>query len=308
MQITFYGVRGSIPTPATTEHDTRKYGGNTTCLELVTDTGKEYILDAGSGLRLLGNRLLKGEFGKGKGEAKILLSHVHWDHIQGWPFFMPAYIKGNVFDIYGGKKSNSKLEETLKDQGVSSITMNAFSKQQSKFVFPVRLEQMPSTIRFYDIDEGAQISDGLSVKYMKINHPDEAFSYSFEENGKKFVFATDTEHDCEGELGELDRKLIDWSRNADILYYDGQYTPEEYNPSKYGLFGMAKKGWGHSTYEKGADIAMAADIKRLVLGHHDPGHDDAKLDEIELRAKEYVRSKNSQLEVFLAREGVSLHL
>jgi len=318
MEIKLYGVRGSIPTPAINDFDTRMYGGNTTCLEVIADSGDEYILDAGSGIRVLGNELMKKEFGKGQGKAKVLLSHIHWDHIHGWPFFVPAYIPGNEFEIYGGRKSDEKLEEALKEQGICSITQAAFEKQQSKYVFPIRLNQMPSTIEFYDLDEGYTINNGLRVGYTELNHPDGVYSYKLEEKEKTFIYATDTEHDGEikGEkFGSMDKKLIKWIKGADILYYDGQYAPEEYNPEQYGLKGMPKIGWGHSTYEKGVEIAIEANVKTLVLGHHDPAHDDNYLDNLEKRAQTYMKEKlrelgrvESEIEVILAKEGMSLSL
>ncbi len=325
--IKFWGVRGSIPTPSTRAFKTDEYGGNTSCVEVTVGAEDKYILDAGSGLRVLGNALMQTEFGKGKGKAKILLSHVHWDHIQGWPFFVPAYIPGNQFEVYGGKKTDKdKLEEALQgqpEQAIASeiekaVTENAFKLQQSKYVFPVRLEQMASSIKFYDLSEGCQIENGVKVSYTPLNHPDGVLSYKFEKDGKTFVYATDNEHDGEalGEpFGTGDERLMKWMRNAELVVYDGQYTPEEYNPARFEMKQPSKIGWGHSTYEKGIDMALIAGVKKLMLFHHDPSHNDEKLSEIEARAKKYLENKicanglpENELEVSLAYEGMEIKL
>ena len=162
MEVKLYGVRGSIPTPSTQNFNTTKYGGNTTSLLVSLDNSDKYIFDAGSGIRNLGNELLATEFGKGKGSAKIFLSHVHWDHIQGFPFFVPAYIKGNKFDIYGEKKHQKTLEETLEGQ-------------QQYPNFPITLEQMReigADMNFHDLNEGNAVENGALIKYMGVNHPD----------------------------------------------------------------------------------------------------------------------------------------
>ncbi|MBU0667284.1 MAG: MBL fold metallo-hydrolase [Nanoarchaeota archaeon] len=307
MQIKLYGVRGSIPAPSTQNNKTNNYGGNTTCLEVKLDNNDEYILDMGSGLRQLGIDLLKTEFSKGKGHAKIFLSHVHWDHIQGFPFFKPAYIKGNRFDIYGERKMERSLEETL-------------AGQQQYPNFPVTLNQMKTIgaeMNFHDLEEGETVENGAKTSYIRVNHPDGCFSYKIEEKGKKFIYCTDNEHDGQTinetyELGPTDKKIIEWTKNADLLYYDAQYTPEEYDPQQHGIKGFAKKGWGHSTYERGIDIALVAGVKKLILGHHEPEHDDKKIDEITAKANQYLskqlealekEKKEQTIKIIFAKEG-----
>ncbi len=282
MKIKYWGVRGSIPTPSTGGKETGKYGGNTSCLEVVAE-GERYILDAGSGLRMLGQELMKDGYAPGgNGKATILLGHFHWDHIDGFPFFVPAYIAGNSFDIYGPK--NGVPENT------KSVTEEVFRKQQSEYVFPITIDRMGAEFNFRDLEDGEKLDRKAKVSCIELNHPGGVLSYRIEENGRSFVYASDYEH-SDG----TDEKLVEWARNADVLVYDGQYTPEEYE---------TYKGRGHSTYERGIDIASAANVATLVLTHHDPTHDDKTLDAILQRAKDYAKTKNKNLQVMLAYEGL----
>ncbi|RLE38801.1 MBL fold metallo-hydrolase [Candidatus Woesearchaeota archaeon] len=309
MKIKFWGVRGSIPTPGT---DTVKYGGNTTCLEVLSSKGDEYILDAGTGIRVLGlDMLCRDKYKKKPIEAKILISHVHWDHIQGWPFFVPAYMPNNRFQIYGGARSKVKLEETLVGQKenqtlkatienatMNKVTNHAFEMQQSRYVFPVRLEQMASNILFNDLKNGHFIQNNLDISFRQFTdmHPDGIVSYKLSENRTTFVYATDVEHN------KQDEEFIEWIRDADVLYFDGQYLPEEYK--------NGKQGWGHSTYEKAVDFCLAANVKYVVLGHHEPTHNDIMLDKKLDLANRYLISKKgaSKLHIALAREGQELYI
>jgi phosphoribosyl 1,2-cyclic phosphodiesterase len=271
----FWGVRGSIPTPGS---DTTKIGGNTSCVEI--RCGKKLIiLDGGTGLRVLGNALLKEMPIK----ASLFFSHMHWDHIQGFPFFAPALAPGNYFDLYGGKNLNATLAETLSGQ------MNFPN-------FPVSLEQMASTIVFHEFHDGqvVELGDGISVKALSLNHPNGCYGYRIEYKGSKVAYCTDTEHS-----DELDRNVLDLARDSDLFIYDAQYTPEEYL-GKVG--GSSKVGWGHSTFELGAALAQEAGAKRLVLFHHDPGHNDEKVAEIELRCRELFKATDA------AREGLKYEI
>jgi phosphoribosyl 1,2-cyclic phosphodiesterase len=309
MKIKYWGVRGSIPSPSINGFNTGKYGGNTSCIEITTDGKDTYILDAGTGIRLLGLDMMKrGNIGKQK--AKILLSHVHWDHIQGFPFFTPAFIPGNEYKLYGEKKDTKFKSENGDIIDYKKSLEETLRGQQQYPNFPVTLEQMASKMSFYDLEEGKTLENGVTVSYTRLNHPNGVFSYKFEENEKKFVYATDTEHDPETntnqDLGKQSKKVAEWAENAEILVYDGQYTPEEYNPKEFNKQGMPKIGWGHSTYAKGIDIALKANVKSLVLFHHDPLHDDRQLDEIQEKAFEYLKKMNSdsKLRVILAYEGL----
>jgi len=323
MKIKFWGTRGSIPTPG---KDTVMYGGNTTCLEIISDKGDEYIFDAGTGIRELGNDLLKRYAGKNL-EAKLFLSHKHWDHMQGFPFFVPAYIPGNKIDIYSGdaevtqkdldllqskqdgvetKRYRKDLDERLLKETAKITNKNeennkskdVFKYQQKKPYFPVELDQMAADICFKDIVEGFKVVNGVEVSYKLMNHPDGVFCYKIQDGSHSVIFATDYEHDntVKNVADGDDVKLIAWAKDADILIYDGQYTPESYEK---------KKGWGHSTYEKGIDIAVEAGVKKLIFTHHDPMSTDEFIKNLEQKANEYFVSKNSNsnLSIEFAKEG-----
>ena len=255
--VRFWGVRGSIPVPGPT---TVEVGGNTTCVEV--RAGSEIIIfDAGTGLRELGCELMA----ELPVSVKLFFTHVHWDHIQGFPFFAPAFGKGNRFDLYGGRKVTASLSEIL-------------SGQMEFPNFPVSLDAMGSRMHFHDLHEGEIVSaGGATVTNTNLNHPGGVIAYRVDYQGHSVVFATDTEHySC------LDEKLVNLARGADVLIYDAMYTPEEYagdtgEPSK--------TGWGHSTWEEGVRVARAAGVRSLVLTHHDPDHDDDQVRAIEEAAQ-----------------------
>lgn len=257
MQITFWGVRGSIPAPGPA---TVEIGGNTSCVEV--RAGKAILIfDGGTGLRLLGKKLLR----EMPITAHMFFSHVHWDHIQGFPFFEPAFVAGNEFHLYGGNNVSRTLEETLEGQ-------------MDHPNFPVDLGAMGAKMTFRDLAEGevVDIDDGAGAKVRvtsaRGNHPQGVFAFRVEHAGKAVVYATDTEH----YEGRIDEKLVALARGAEVFIYDSQYTPEEY---------AAKKGWGHSTFEEGVKLAKLAGVKRLVLFHHDPMQNDGAVREKEKRAR-----------------------
>jgi phosphoribosyl 1,2-cyclic phosphodiesterase len=249
-------------------------GGNTACLEVRADD-RLVILDGGTGLRALGDELIKNMPTK----AAMFFSHVHWDHIQGFPFFKPAFVPGNEFDLYGGRNLTGTLSETLAGQ------MNFPN-------FPVTLEQMASVMRFHQFDAGevVDLGGGLTVEARELNHPNGCYGYRISYEGKSFAFCTDTEH-----LDEPDQNVLDLARDAEIFVYDAQYTPEEYTGEEGG---MPKTGWGHSTFVVGAELAEMAGAKRLVLYHHDPAQDDAAVLEKERRCRELFPATDA------AREGL----
>jgi phosphoribosyl 1,2-cyclic phosphodiesterase len=279
MHITFWGVRGSIPTPGP---NTVHFGGNTSCVEL--RAGKAILIfDGGTGLRLLGKKLLR----EMPLTAHMFFSHVHWDHIQGFPFFEPAFVAGNEFHLYGGNNVSRTLEETL-------------AGQMDHPNFPVHLTAMGAKMNFRDLREGesVEVADGaggsVRVKTASGNHPQGVYAFRVEHAGKIFVYATDTEH----YEGRIDDKLLELARDADVFVYDSQYTPEEYVGAP-GV-GGSKKGWGHSTFEEGARLARMAGARKLVLFHHDPTQSDAAVREKERRAKALFP------DVIAAHEGLSL--
>ncbi|MBW1739704.1 MAG: MBL fold metallo-hydrolase [Deltaproteobacteria bacterium] len=255
MKLKYYGVRGSIPTPGL---HTVKYGGNTPCVA-IWNADNLMILDGGTGLRVLGDDLMNTSFGRGQGEGTFLFSHLHWDHIQGFPFFKPAYIAGNLFKLYGP----SHVDVTLED---------AMRQQQQYQNFPVLMEDMPAAFTFTELKEGQTLEvNGMEITNRRLNHPGGVFAYRISSQGKSIVYATDTEHDS-----VLDPKLLELADNADILIYDTTYTPEQYKDHV---------AWGHSTYKEGIKIAKAANVKALHLFHYDPSLSDETIDAVLKKAR-----------------------
>jgi phosphoribosyl 1,2-cyclic phosphodiesterase len=264
MRIQFWGVRGSIPTPGP---ETVQIGGNTSCVEV--RAGKALLVfDGGTGLRTLGKTLAK----EMPLEAHIFFSHVHWDHIQGFPFFDPAFVAGNTIHLYGGNNVSRTLEETL-------------AGQMDHPNFPVHLSDMGAQMAFHDLKEGQTVllddgrGDEVRITSARGNHPNGVWAYRVEHAGRSFVYATDTEH----RVGEIDKALTELAKDVDVLVYDSQYTPEEYTGTAG--TGGPKIGWGHSTFEEAAKLAHAARARSLVLFHHDPLHSDAQVRDKERRAK-----------------------
>ncbi|MCA9672226.1 MAG: MBL fold metallo-hydrolase [Myxococcales bacterium] len=255
--VRFWGVRGSLPVPGPT---TAEIGGNTTCIEV--RAGNELLIfDAGSGARALGLSLL----GEMPLVARMFFTHFHWDHIQGFPFFAPAFIKGNRFDLFGARKLSSTISETLSGQ------MNFPN-------FPVSLEEMAAQMNFHDLHEGEAVACGDAViTNAQLNHPGGCFGYRVDFAGHSVVVATDTEHySC------VDPKLRDLADSADVLIYDTMYTPDEYIGTENT---PPRCGWGHSTWEEGIRLVREANAKKLVLFHHDPDHDDAFVRKMEAEAR-----------------------
>lgn len=282
-KIRFWGVRGSIPTPGPT---TLRYGGNTSCVEL-RHRDKLFILDAGSGLRLLGQQLLRES---GPVKASIVISHMHWDHIQGIPFFTPAYIPDNEFVFYGAEDSERDLNTIIADQ-------------MDPTYFPIELGDMASQITFKRLYEGTYMIDETRMDTIYLNHPGNALGYKFYLDDKIIVYISDNEpfvdpatiesdDDLIGENGN--EKLIDFIRDADLLIHDAQYTPDEYKN---------KQTWGHSPYDYTTQIALEANVKHLILYHHDPLHSDEQIDEILEKSKELVKQNNKRLHIDAASEG-----
>ncbi len=294
MNIKFWGVRGSIPTPSTPTFSTSRYGGNTTCMS-VHAPGVILIFDGGSGLRSLGMWLQPTM----PVHATFFFSHLHWDHIQGFPFFTPAYVPGNSFDMHGPKLCNN-------GNSGASLLEDALRHQQSHYNFPVELSNMPAKMKISDMDEGqcvelAGTESKLKVTCGKLNHPGGCFGYRIEEHRgdsvKTFVFTTDFEH-----FDEPCPSLQKLAKGADILLYDSQYTPEQYD----GVGGNSRKGWGHSTYLHGIREAREAGVRRLLLTHHDPLHDDWALARIETEARR--EGIIEGIEVQAAYEGMWINL
>ncbi|NCS04400.1 MAG: MBL fold metallo-hydrolase [Microcystis aeruginosa G13-07] len=273
-QIKFWGVRGSIPCPGS---ETVRYGGNTSCVEM--QVGRErLIFDGGTGLRALGQSLMA----ESPAKAHLLFSHSHWDHIQGFPFFMPAFIRGNTFKIYGVPSPNgATIKQKLHDQMLHPN-------------FPVPLQIMRADLEFYDLEMGETLHCGdVTVETRPLNHPGDAVGYRVNWQGLSAAYITDTEHFPD----HLDDNVLALARQADVMIIDATYTDEEYNDPKY-----SKVGWGHSTWQQAVKITKTAQVKQLVLFHHDPAHNDDFLDRI---GEQVIKIFP---ETILAQEGLSIEL
>ena len=255
MRVRFWGVRGSIPSPGP---DTAAVGGNTSCVEV--QCGKtRIILDAGTGIRRLGSVLVD----RGELQIHLLLSHYHWDHIQGLPFFAPTYVPSATLQVFGLHAIHS-IDEVLR-------------QQMTEPVFPISFEHLLSRWTFRNVECGHRFRVGDAVvSAALLDHPGGVLAFRIEHGGHSVVYATDTE-----QWPSPDPALLELAEGADLLIYDSQYTPQEYRGER----GGSKRGWGHSTYEIGCGIAREAKVERYVLFHHDPQRTDAGVAQLERRAR-----------------------
>lgn len=256
------------------------FGGNTACVEI--QGGREYILcDAGTGLRDFGNHIMKSE--KKGSVFNIFLSHLHWDHIQGFPFFTPAYLPGNTINIYG---FHSGMEK-------------AFTDQQSSPFFPIPLGAMKADIIFHELDHSRDYEiAGFSVRGIRQCHPGDSFGYTFIKDGKKIVYSTDSENK-DSILGN-DHPLVNFYDKADLLIFDAQYTLMESVHTK--------ENWGHSSNVLGVEISVTSGVKHLCLFHNEPAHDDARLEKFLEDARNYLKihAVTSSMKIDLAYDGLEI--
>ena len=315
MEVLFWGTRGSLPYAVTCEMIREKirsallaslekslatpedvetfmasdlpfavaggYGANTACVEI--QGGEGYVIcDAGTGLRDLGNHIMK-QVGAQKATFPqtfhIILSHLHWDHIQGFPFFTPAYIPGNIVNVYG---FHDGMEE-------------AFVQQQEAPFFPVKLDYLQGSISFTRLEPGRPYDiGGFTVKGIKQNHPQDSYGISFEQDGKKAVYATDCEHTIEG----VDPDFLEFIRGADLLVTDAQYTLAD--------AWHTKETWGHSSNVVVTEMASESNVKHLSIIHHDPLCTDADLDKYLAQTRGYLKifDDSSDMEISLAYDGL----
>jgi phosphoribosyl 1,2-cyclic phosphodiesterase len=290
--VKFWGVRGSIPTPGPS---TIRYGGNTPCVELRYNADQFFILDAGSGIREFGQWLLKS--GKPV-KSHVFISHMHWDHIQGIPFFTPAYIPGNEFTFYGAQEAGKDLSAILADQ------MNIIN-------FPIEFKDMGSKLNFVALNENTFSVDTIEIETIYLNHPGFALGYKFKVKDTTIIYISDNEPypvqpPSPGNLENPDQmvliednnqRLVNYIKKADIFIHDAQYTPKEYK---------TKYQWGHSPYDYTVNIALQAQVETLVLFHHDPAHDDDFIDTILESAKRISWQHGSNMNILAAQEGMQL--
>jgi phosphoribosyl 1,2-cyclic phosphodiesterase len=257
MLIKLWGVRGSTPTP---QPENMRYGGNTPCVE-VRLNGHVYIFDCGTGFRNLGKSLAQ-EFAGRRLEAHIFLSHFHWDHIQGIPFFLPLYGgPENCFTFHSSKGRNS-LRESLEGQMVDPY-------------FPVEMSHMAASRNFCDLQEGRLELADCVLETRRLNHPQGCVGFRLESEDGVLVYATDNEPGS----AEFDSSVRQLAAGADVLIYDAQYLPEEYQ--------ARRRGWGHSHWRDAVDVAVDSGTKQLLLFHHDPDHDDECIDRLVAEARTY---------------------
>ncbi len=288
----FWGTRGSIAAPGP---GTIRFGGNTSCVELATPSGGVLVLDCGTGARPLGNRLAACT--SGPVSATILLSHTHWDHIQGFPFFAPLFQPNNRFKVYGPEGAHLSLRDVL-------------AGQMEHHYFPVELDQLAARISYQDLCEGVHQIDGVTVRAQQMNHPSPTLGYRIEAGGRSICYLSDHEAyfeniwregapagRLESILEEGDRRHAEFMQRADVVIHEAQYTPDEYR---------SKRHWGHSTYPYVVELAAAAGVGRLFLTHHDPSHDDEFIADLERKAQELARHLDSPLEVSCAYEGCEI--
>ncbi|MEB3225157.1 MAG: MBL fold metallo-hydrolase [Synechococcus sp.] len=276
--IKFWGVRGSIPCPG---RETVRYGGNTPCVEMCVGS-QRLIFDGGTGLRLLGDALMA----QAKPiEAHLFFSHSHCDHIQGFPFFAPAFQAGNHFDIYG----------VLTEEDGDGVTIRQRLHDQMLHPnFPVPLQVMQANLRFFALAVGEVLSIGdVTVANARLNHPGGSVGYRIDWRGLRVAYVTDTEHFPD----RLDGEVLGLAQDADVLIIDATYTDEEYHDPQ-----RSRIGWGHSTWQEAVKIAQAAQVKQLVLFHHDPSHDDDFLDRVLVSAQAVFP------QMAIAQEGKSIIL
>ena len=293
MKVKFWGVRGSIATPG---ESTVRYGGNTACTEVHLDDGNLIILDAGTGIRDLGNKLANGNR---RLKAYILITHPHWDHIQGFPFFKPAFSEGNEITIIGPEARGVTLAKLI-------------AEQMNKIYFPVKLSELQAQINFVPVKEDTVKVFDAEVKSFFVNHPGFTLGYRINFNNKSLVYISDSEPYSretsqlftngepevlklfENYKGDPNHRVIDFIRKADVLIHDSTYTPEQYSEHI---------GWGHSHYLYTLRVAAEAEVKKLCLFHYDPILDDDTIDGLVRKCRKEMKKMKYSFELCAAKEG-----
>ena len=283
--VRFWGTRGSIAVPG---ERTAKYGGNTACVEVRTDDGTIIILDCGTGARELGQHLLQSA--PHPLRIHLFIGHTHWDHIQGFPFFGPAFLPNTELNIYASSGFHRRAED-------------AMAGQMQYSYFPVRLHDLRSRIHFTELDEGFFHIGEVLVQTQHLNHTAPTLAFRISSHETTLAYVTDHEPywkpTARGFQHPGDQRHVAFLEGADLIIHDAQYSDEEY---------AGKIGWGHSTVEYATDVALAAGNGRLALFHHDPAHDDATVARLEAIARDRIAARGRALEVFAAAEGLELHV
>lgn len=278
MLVTFYGVRGSIAAPGPW---TNKYGGNTSCVHVRLNTGNNLIFDAGTGIRKLGMRMAQHDE-----PLLLLLSHGHWDHIQGYPFFDPIYQPGREILVCQGVESNA-------------VALKAILEQMDGSNFPVHAEDLPSKITtVQQVDEYLENQTFQTVR-KELNHPGGGNAYRIEEDGVSIAYITDNELDPPNAPSTTYDQWVDFCQGVDLLIHDAQYTEDDM---------PAKHGWGHSLISQVRRLAVDSQVRNLVMYHHDPERTDRDLDEIAIESAKFFKEHNSKIGSYIAAEGLTFEL
>ncbi len=279
MIIRCWGARGSIPVSGA---EYLKYGGNTTCIEVRTKDDQVIIIDAGSGIRKLGNKLLN----ENRYEYSLIFTHAHWDHILGFPFFKPIYIKGTHINMFGCPFTQESVRQMI-------------SRTMARPNFPVNFENVKAEFSYHGACDNSFAIKSLRVTPILLSHPNQGIGYRFVEDDKSFVFLTDNELTFK-HAGGLDyQDYLSFSSNADLLMHDAEFTEEEYKTTK---------AWGHSVYTDALKLALEAQAKKFGLFHHNQERTDKALDEMVQNCQQIIKANNASLECFAAYEGMEVRL
>jgi phosphoribosyl 1,2-cyclic phosphodiesterase len=277
--LTFWGTRGSLPSPGP---DTIKYGGNTSCVELRLPKEKLFILDAGTGIRKLGKKIARGGVNQ---KINILLTHPHWDHIFGLPFFIPIYKPGNEIVICGARHGNISLREVV-------------AGQMEGIYFPITMKEFGARTYFKELSEGEHEIDGVKVQAHFLSHPGQTLGYRIWSGDKSIAYITDNELFLESDNPKGDphrqKKLVEFLENVDVLIHDASFTDEEYK---------TRVGWGHPPISALVQLAVDAKVKELSLFHHEPDHNDADVDKMLDTCREKIEKMGSSMKCSAAMEG-----
>lgn len=279
MKIKFWGARGSIPVSG---RNYIKYGGCTTCVEVRSKKDELVIVDAGSGIRLLGKELLKNSHNN----FTMLFTHSHWDHVLGFPFFAPIYNKKTHIKIMGCSYSSDSVREII-------------AKTMQPPGFPVKFEEISARFEFDSVCSTGYELGGLRVLPIQLSHPNNGLGYKFSEGGRTFAFLTDNELEFSHPGGRTADEYAAFARGADLLVHDADYTDAEY---------PRRRTWGHSTWQQALALALKAEVRSLGLFHHNQDRSDAELDRIVAECGRSARKAGSKLKIFAVREGQEVKL